>query len=97
MWVSLFCEEKKYLLVQSGQRMGGNHIPDAPQIHIVNGGIALVNSQRSLQEGIHIRPKTQSSQAFAPFSGGRRSRQSFAVDRDNASLVRRHYEKSIMN
>ena len=32
--------KKKYLLVQSGQRMGGNHVPDAPQLHIVNGGIA---------------------------------------------------------
>ena len=88
---------EKYLLAQSGQRMDGNHIPDAPQLHVVNGGIALVNSQRSLQKGLHIRPKAQASQAFAPFSGGRRSRQSFAVDRDNASLVRKHYEKSIMN
>lgn len=81
---------KKHLPVQSGKRLDGDHIPDAPQIHIVNGGIAWVNSQRSLQKGLHTRPKAQSSQAVAPFSGGRRSRQSLAEDRDNSSLVRRH-------
>ena len=31
--------KKKDLLVQSGQRMRGSHIPVAPQLHIVNGGI----------------------------------------------------------
>ena len=66
--------------MQSGQRMGGNHTPDAPQLHIINGGIDWAKSQRSLQKGLHIRPKTQSSQALAPFSGGGRSRQSLAIE-----------------
>ena len=75
-----FKANRKYLLVQSGQRMGGNHIPDAPQLHIVRGGIGWAKSQRSLQKGLHTRPKAQSSQALAPFSGGGRSRQSVAIE-----------------
>ena len=75
--------KKKDLLVQSGQRMRGNHIPVAPQLHIVNGGIFWAKSQSSLQKGLHIRPNSQSSQALAPFLGGGMSMQSFAIEGQN--------------
>ena len=80
--------KKKDLLVQSGQRMRGNHTPVAPQLHIVNGGIFRAKSQRSLQKGLHIRPKAQSSQAMAPFSGGRLSMQSLAIERQNTLVLK---------
>ena len=71
---------KKYLLVQSGQRLGGSHLPDAPQLHIECGGNSWAKSHWSLQKGLHIRPRAQSSQALAPFCGGGRSMQFFAIE-----------------
>ena len=69
-----------YLLVQSGQRVRGNHVPEAPQTHIdVSSG--RVKSNWSLQNGVHSRPMAQSSQAFAPRSGGFKSMQGFAVSK----------------
>ena len=67
-----------YSLVQSGQRLLGNHFPDAPQLHTAYDCSCWVKSHLSLQNGAHIRPRAQSSQALAPFLGGGSSMQSFA-------------------
>ena len=68
-----------YLLEQSGHRNGGNHVPDDPHTHITYAGNGVVKSQLLLHEGEQNLPNAQSSQAFAPFLGGGRSMQSFAV------------------
>lgn len=70
-----------YLLEQSGHRVEGDHVPDAPQTHVTNGGSAWAKSHLLLHEGVQNLPNAQSSQAFAPFLGGGRSIQSFAVSR----------------
>ena len=66
------------LLEQSGQRPGGNHLPVPPQIQNAYGGRRWLKSHWSLHNGLHIRPKFQSSQAFAPFLGGGKSGHSLA-------------------
>ena len=78
-----------HLLEQSGHRVGGDHVPDAPHAHIANGDSRWAKSQLLLQEGVQNLPNIQSSQAFAPFLGGGRSMQSFAVWRQiMTNLVR---------
>ena len=72
------------LLEQSGQRPGGNHFPVPPQIQSANGKRRL-KSHWSLHNGLHIRPKFQSSQAFAPFFGGGKSGHSLAKQSINGN------------
>lgn len=72
------------LLEQSGQRPGGNHFPVPPQIQSANGKRWL-KSHWSLHNGLHIRPKFQSSQAFAPFFGGGKSGHSLAKQSINGN------------
>ena len=82
------------LLEQSGQRPGGNHFPVPPQIQSANGKRRL-KSHWSLHNGLHIRPKFQSSQAFAPFFGGGKSGHSLAKQSINGNQsTRKPFKKA---
>lgn len=59
------------LLVQSGQRFTGNHVPEDPQVQgLTSFHTGSLKSYRMLQNGTHILPNIQSSQALPPFLGG---------------------------
>ena len=74
------------LLEQSGQRSDGYHLPDIPQLHTAYGGKGRVKSHSLLQNGLHMRPKIQSSHALAPFLGGGHSIQSFTMQKKKKSF-----------
>lgn len=68
------------LLVQSGKRWDGFHIPFSPQVH-TSSNIFGEKVHSSLHNGMQKRPKIQSSHALAPLFGAVRFLQALAGQR----------------